>query len=98
MNDQMVNYTDQVGPPKKGQSTPIRDNYVSENVQNIQQNHKLNHKCYGKLEGEIKKAEGQTQTEVNIQRGIFQVDSLEQLPFIIAMMTLNYELRKCSSL
>ena len=35
--------------------------------------------------------------ETKIQRGIFQGDALSPLPFIIAMMPLNYILRKCTA-
>ena len=35
--------------------------------------------------------------EVNIQRGIFQGDDQPQLLFVIAMMPLNYILRKCTA-
>ena len=39
-------------------------------------------------------AAGQTQIEVKIQRGIFQGDSFSPLLFVIAMMPLNYILKK----
>ena len=39
-------------------------------------------------------AGGKTLTEVEIQRGIFQGDALLRLLFLIAMMLLNYILRK----
>ena len=35
--------------------------------------------------------------EANIQRGIFQRDALSPVLFIIAMMPLNYILRKCTA-
>ena len=39
---------------------------------------------------------GQTQTEVKIQRGIFQEKSILPLLFIIAIVPLSYVLRKCT--
>ncbi len=41
-------------------------------------------------------AKRQTLTEVNIQKGIVQGDSLSQLLIVRAMMPLNYVLRKCT--
>ena len=38
----------------------------------------------------------QQEGEAQVQRGIFQGDALSPLPFIIAMMPLNYILRKCT--
>ena len=42
-------------------------------------------------------AGGRNLAEEKIQRGIFQVHALSQLLFIIAMMPLNYLLRKCTA-
>ena len=42
------------------------------------------------------KAGGQTPVEVKIQRGIFRGDLLSPLLFVIAMMTFNYALKKCT--
>ena len=42
-------------------------------------------------------AGGRSLAEANIQRGIFQGDALSPLLFIIAMMPLNYILRKCTA-
>ena len=41
-------------------------------------------------------AGGRSLAETNIQRGIFQVDALSPLLFIIAMMPLNRILKKCA--
>ena len=40
-------------------------------------------------------AGGESLAEAKIQRGIFQGDALSPLLFMIAMMPLNYILRKC---
>ena len=40
---------------------------------------------------------GRKLAEAKIQRGIFQGDALSLLLFIIAMMPLNYKLRKCTA-
>ena len=40
---------------------------------------------------------GRSLAEANVQRGIFQVDALSPLIFIIAMTPLNYILRKCTA-
>ena len=42
-------------------------------------------------------AEGKSLAEVKIQRGIFQGDALSPLLFVIAIMTLNHILRKCTA-
>ena len=42
-------------------------------------------------------AGGKRLVEVKIQRGLFQGDSLSPLLFVIAMMPLNYILRKCTA-
>ena len=42
-------------------------------------------------------AEERSVAESNIQRGIFQGDALSPLLFIIAMILLNYILRKCTA-
>ena len=42
-------------------------------------------------------AGGRSLAETKIQRGIFQGDALSPLLFIIAMMPLNYILRKCTA-
>ena len=42
-------------------------------------------------------AGGRRLAEAKIQRGIFQGDALSPLLFIIAMMPLNYILRKCTA-
>ena len=42
-------------------------------------------------------AGGKRLAEAKIQRGIFQKDALLPLLFIIALMTLNHILRKCTS-
>ena len=42
-------------------------------------------------------AGGQSLAEVKIQRGIFQEDALSPLIFVIAIMPLNYILRKCTA-
>ena len=42
-------------------------------------------------------AEGRRLAEVKIQRGIFQIDALSPLLFMIAMMPLSHVLRKCTA-
>ena len=42
-------------------------------------------------------AGGRSLAETKIQRGIFQRDALSPLLFVIAMMTLNHILRKCTA-
>ena len=42
-------------------------------------------------------AEGRGLVEANIQRGIFKGDALSPLLFLIAMMSLNHILRKCTA-
>ena len=42
------------------------------------------------------KARGKSLAEVKIMRGIFQGDALSLLLFVIAMMSLNHKLRKCT--
>ena len=42
-------------------------------------------------------AGGRSLPEAKIQRGIFQVDALSPLLFIIAMMPLNHIFRKCTA-
>ena len=40
---------------------------------------------------------GKSLAEENINRGIFQGDAVSPLLFVIAMMTLNHNLRKCTA-
>ena len=42
-------------------------------------------------------AGGESLAEARIQRGIFQGDALSPLLFVIAIMLLNYKLRKCTA-
>ena len=42
-------------------------------------------------------AGGKSLAEIKIQRGIFQGDELSPLLFVIAMMSLNHILRKCTA-
>ena len=69
---------------------------MSEYIQNIRQSHKLHQKSHKKNWKVELTAEGQTLAEVKIQRGIFQEDALSPLLFLVAMMPLNYLLRKCT--
>ena len=42
-------------------------------------------------------AGGRSLVEANIKRGIFQGDALSAVQFLIAMMTFNHILRKCTA-
>ena len=42
-------------------------------------------------------AGGRSFAEIKVQRGIFQGDAQSPLLFIIAMMSLNHKLRKCTA-
>ena len=65
--------------------------------------YKISHETINFIEKTMKNwrveltAGGKSLAETKIQRGIFQGDELSPLLFIIAMMTLNHILRKCTA-
>ena len=68
------------------------DNGVFENVQNIQQNHKLHCEYHVKLNYGIHSMN--SKPDVKIQRDIFQGDFLSPLQLIIIIIPLSNVLRK----
>ena len=70
------------------------DYTVSEDVQNIRQNHEIHHESHKKLKSGINSRKKKTLVKVKIHGSIFQEDSLSQLLFIIPMMPLSYILKK----
>ena len=72
------------------------DSKLSENVQDIQQSHKIHHGSHEKLECRIDSRRKNFSRDEKIQRGIFQEDVLSLLLFVIAMIPLNSILRKCT--
>ena len=70
-----------------------QDNNLFQNIQNIRWSPILYQEKYENLEWNWQQAR-KNLAETKIQRGIFQGDALSLLLFIIAMMPLNYILRK----
>ena len=69
-----------------------QDNRSPENVRDIRQSHKIYHGSHENWKVEL--TGGKTLAEVKIQKGIFQIDALSPLLYVIAMMPLSYILRK----
>ena len=70
------------------------DNKLPQNIQNITWSHKFYRKNHEDLESG---SDNRRKLCWKIQRGIFQGDALSSLLFIIAMMSLNHILRKCTA-
>ena len=68
---------------------------MSGNVQNIQQSHKLHHKCHCKMENRIDSGRTNPSNGKNPKTHP-QGDSHLPLLFVIVMMTLNSVLRMCT--
>ena len=69
------------------------DNRMFENTQDIRASRKLHHKSLGKMKGGISSRRTKPKRDININIHI-QGDSLSPLLFLIAMMQLNYILKK----